>query len=517
VSAAAGGVGLLAIQLFKLRGATKIIGSSGSDDKVRMLQSKYGIEAFNYKRQSVGEALAALAPDGVDIFFDNVGGATLDQALLQMRKFGTVITCGAVSEYSSDQTAASRGGAGGMRNMHAISDRSLNLRGFIIPDFAADFAAARAFLANQVLAGNLITEESIFSWDEFGAAHAALHAGGNIGKVLVAGPALPQSQAPPAVQYYGGTSQGGSQSVSNFIVSLGAQLGRDTSAIAHSLVNDHWIDDVNALATMPTAELISLGVPARLASLIKANAPMPTGHGSAGRMPPAGMMRGSPSTLSAAAPNYYASAAAQRAAEHSRAGMSWRQWAVDLGTRCGAGELVSVVLTGLGTGVLGILFPIILILGIARLASISGALRRLSSSIHWLCLQLIHYSGGVCMRGARLSGPYLLHGLGVACGTVATAAITMCVLGAKALNLVLDGFAAATASSAPATQAADVAGGTAPPNTSTDKALEPTAAEAVTPAKHPPQARWCGCGGNSAERVGARAECRIGCLDGRGR
>lgn len=261
VSAAAGGVGLLAIQLFKLRGATKIIGSSGSDDKVRMLQSKYGIEAFNYKRQSVGEALAALAPDGVDIFFDNVGGATLDQALLQMRKFGTVITCGAVSEYSSDQTTAARNGAGSVRNMHAISDRSLSLRGFIIPDFAADFAAARTFLADQIMAGNLITEESIFSWDEFGAAHAALHAGLNTGKVLVAGPMV--STTTSRIQ-----TNETAQDVVDFVVSAGAELGRDASKVAWSLVHDHWFESIDAFKEMPTAQLVSLGVPARLAALL---------------------------------------------------------------------------------------------------------------------------------------------------------------------------------------------------------------------------------------------------------
>ena len=136
MSAAAGGVGLLAVQLLKLRNASKIIGSSGSDAKVRLLQDKYGIDAFNYKRQSVGEALEMLAPEGVDLFFDNVGGATLEQTLPRMRKFGTVIACGAVSEYSSDQSAAAVSGTGGVRNMHALSDRSLSLRGFLVPDFA---------------------------------------------------------------------------------------------------------------------------------------------------------------------------------------------------------------------------------------------------------------------------------------------------------------------------------------------------------------------------------------------
>ena len=72
------------------------------------LRSKYGIEAFNYKRTPVAEALGALAPEGVDIFFDNVGGATLDQALLHMRKYGTIVTCGAVAEYNAAEKLSCR-------------------------------------------------------------------------------------------------------------------------------------------------------------------------------------------------------------------------------------------------------------------------------------------------------------------------------------------------------------------------------------------------------------------------
>ena len=102
VSAAAGGVGLLAAQLFQLRNATRVIGSAGTDEKarrprcrapterggegeggpscrqVRLLRSKYGIEAFYYRRQAVGDALATLAPEGVDVFFD--GGRPFPRA-----------------------------------------------------------------------------------------------------------------------------------------------------------------------------------------------------------------------------------------------------------------------------------------------------------------------------------------------------------------------------------------------------------------------------------------------------
>ncbi len=99
VSGAAGATGLVAAQSLKLLGCV-VVGSAGSDDKVALLES-LGIHAFNYKTEDTLAALQRLCPEGVDIYFDNVGGPTLECALEVMNDFGRVIACGQISQVRS--------------------------------------------------------------------------------------------------------------------------------------------------------------------------------------------------------------------------------------------------------------------------------------------------------------------------------------------------------------------------------------------------------------------------------
>jgi hypothetical protein len=99
VSAAAGAVGSLAAQFAKLRGH-RVIGSAGSDEKVAYLRDELGLDAaFNYRAGPVAELLARAAPDGIDVYFDSVGGEHLEAALGAMRRHGRVALCGAIGEY----------------------------------------------------------------------------------------------------------------------------------------------------------------------------------------------------------------------------------------------------------------------------------------------------------------------------------------------------------------------------------------------------------------------------------
>jgi NADPH-dependent curcumin reductase CurA len=124
VSAAAGAVGSLAAQIAKLRGH-RVIGSAGSDEKVRHLLDDLGLDAaFNYRRGPVAELLRNAAPDGIDVYFDNVGGDHLEAALDTLRRRGRVALCGAVSEYEAD------GAAPGPRNLFQATANDLTLRGF---------------------------------------------------------------------------------------------------------------------------------------------------------------------------------------------------------------------------------------------------------------------------------------------------------------------------------------------------------------------------------------------------
>ena len=105
ISGAAGAVGTAAGQIAKLLGAKRVIGSAGSAEKVELLTSKYGYDAaFNYKDGDVRGQLAAAAPEGIDVFFDNVGGEHLEAALASFNNGGRAALCGAISGYNSTQS-----------------------------------------------------------------------------------------------------------------------------------------------------------------------------------------------------------------------------------------------------------------------------------------------------------------------------------------------------------------------------------------------------------------------------
>ena len=124
VSAAAGAVGSLAAQFAKLRGH-RVIGSAGSDEKVAYLLDDLGLDAaFNYKTGRVGELLRAVAPDGIDVYFDCVAGDHLEAALGSLRRRGRVALCGAVSQYEST------GPTPGPANLFEATANDLTLRGF---------------------------------------------------------------------------------------------------------------------------------------------------------------------------------------------------------------------------------------------------------------------------------------------------------------------------------------------------------------------------------------------------
>jgi NADPH-dependent curcumin reductase CurA len=124
VAAAAGAVGSLAAQFAKLSGH-QVIGSAGSDEKVAYLLEELGLDAaFSYKSGPVAELLRAAAPEGIDVYFDTVGGDHLEAALGSLRRFGRVALCGAISQYEST------GPARGPGNLFQATANDLTLRGF---------------------------------------------------------------------------------------------------------------------------------------------------------------------------------------------------------------------------------------------------------------------------------------------------------------------------------------------------------------------------------------------------
>jgi NADPH-dependent curcumin reductase CurA len=174
VSGAAGAVGSTAAQIAKLKGL-RVIGSAGSDEKVEWLRS-LGIEAFDYRQTPAKEALA----DGIDVYFDNVGGEQLEAALTALRPYGRVIACGAISRYNDERPSP------GPRNLAFIVTKRLRLQGYIIADHWDRYPAFLAEVGPWVAAGELVYRETIMEGLESApAAFAGLFRGDNTGKMLV--------------------------------------------------------------------------------------------------------------------------------------------------------------------------------------------------------------------------------------------------------------------------------------------------------------------------------------------
>ncbi len=128
VSGAAGAVGILVGQLAKLRGHT-VIGSAGTAEKIRWVTDELGFDAaFDYHDGPVRHRLRELAPDGIDVYFDNVGGEQLEAAIGALRLHGRVAVCGAISAYNDTEPAP------GPRNLGLLIKRRLTLRGLLVLD-----------------------------------------------------------------------------------------------------------------------------------------------------------------------------------------------------------------------------------------------------------------------------------------------------------------------------------------------------------------------------------------------
>ncbi|MEV7091961.1 NADP-dependent oxidoreductase [Amycolatopsis sp. NPDC051045] len=129
VSGAAGAVGSLVGQLAKLKGAKRVIGSAGSAEKVRHLIDDLGFDAaFNYKDGPVAEQLHAAAPEGIDVYFDNVGGEHLEAAIDAINLHGRIAVCGMISQYNATEATPAP------RNLAQIIAKRITIRGLLVLD-----------------------------------------------------------------------------------------------------------------------------------------------------------------------------------------------------------------------------------------------------------------------------------------------------------------------------------------------------------------------------------------------
>jgi NADPH-dependent curcumin reductase CurA len=181
VSGAGGAVGNVAGQIAKIKGA-RVIGIAGGESKCRWLVDELGFDAaIDYKADDVRVALREAAPDGVDVFFDNVGGEILDAVLTRLARGARVVICGAVSQYNATD------GVRGPANYLALLVARASMTGMVIFDYAPRYGEASSEIAVWLADGRLISREDVLEGGvkSFPDALLKLFAGENTGKLVL--------------------------------------------------------------------------------------------------------------------------------------------------------------------------------------------------------------------------------------------------------------------------------------------------------------------------------------------
>ena len=181
VSGAAGAVGSVVGQIGKIKGC-KVVGIAGSDEKIEHIQKKFGFDAgINYKTtDNMKKAIKDACPDGVDVYFDNVGGEILDAALQNINKAARIINCGAISIYNKTEVPT------GPRPEGILIKKSALMQGFLVRDHMEDFERAISELAGWLKSGELKYDETIVEgFDKTPQAFIDLFDGKNLGKMVV--------------------------------------------------------------------------------------------------------------------------------------------------------------------------------------------------------------------------------------------------------------------------------------------------------------------------------------------
>ncbi|MDJ0835646.1 MAG: NADP-dependent oxidoreductase [Acidobacteriota bacterium] len=180
VSGAAGAVGAVVGQIAKIKGC-RVIGTAGSPKKCNYLVEQLGFDAaINYKEEDLYHSLRKHCPKGIDIYFDNVGGETLDTVLAQIRRGARISICGAISQYNNTE------GVNGPKNYLSLLINRARMEGFIVFDYAPRYGEAAKEIAGWITAGKLFTREHVVEGLEtFPDTLNMLFTGENFGKLIL--------------------------------------------------------------------------------------------------------------------------------------------------------------------------------------------------------------------------------------------------------------------------------------------------------------------------------------------
>lgn len=181
VSAATGGVGSNVGHLANIKGASAI-GLASTDEKCKLLTEKLGYKgAINYTKEDVSTQIDYFFPEGIDIYFDNVGGEILDIALTKLKRYSRVVLCGRISQYKDRKNSEYA-----LRNWHKVGATRSKMEGFFIYDFEADFPKAEKEMAQWIAEGKLsYQEDMLYGLEKMPEALNRLFTKKNIGKQLV--------------------------------------------------------------------------------------------------------------------------------------------------------------------------------------------------------------------------------------------------------------------------------------------------------------------------------------------
>ncbi len=181
VSGAAGATGSAVAQIARIKGC-RVIGIAGGEEKCQWLRDACKIDdVIDYKHEDVAARLAQLCPMGINVFFDNVGGKTLEAAIEQMADFGRIALCGGISGYNEEDPVP------GPNNMMIVVQRRIKMQGFIVIDYMAEFENAMGEIAEWVMAGEIAWREDIQQgFENIPATLQRLFTGENQGKQMLA-------------------------------------------------------------------------------------------------------------------------------------------------------------------------------------------------------------------------------------------------------------------------------------------------------------------------------------------